>query len=201
MYLLLSALACAPTETATPPDKTTGNCDFHLEDSPPPASPEQLSELLDLARASAHPDLGEVAVDLDVMESDSDYFVANLDLSTFASPPEERRYLVFYNSLLFDDPPSYAAIGAILVHELKHVADYTQMDAEELAEFAVWYAQGDIAEYERETDEYALQVGCGPGLIEYREWLYARIDDETRAEKERDYYTPDEIEAWMSANR
>ncbi len=62
------------------------------------------------------------------------------------------------------------------------------------------YAQGPIAEYERETDHFALTRGCGSGLITYREWRYDPIPPDAVAEKRRDYLTPEEIRAWMEQN-
>jgi len=34
----------------------------------------------------------------------------------------------------------------------------------------------------------------------FREWLYAHVIAEVEAQKRIDYYTPEEIEAWMAAN-
>ena len=67
-----------------------------------------------------------------------------------------------------------------------------------IAAFGLWYATDDVSAYERETDLFALERGCGEGLIAFRTWLYAQLDDEAIAEKQRDYYTPEEIEAWMA---
>ena len=58
------------------------------------------------------------------------------------------------------------------------------------------YARGELPDYERQTDEQALERGCATGLKAYRLWLYDRVDDETEAQKRRDYYTPEEIDAW-----
>ena len=49
-------------------------------------------------------------------------------------------------------------------------------------------------------DEYALEAGCASGLKGYREWLYAHIPPEDVEAKRRDYYTPEEIDAWVEAN-
>ena len=86
------------------------------------------------------------------------------------------------------------------MHEFKHVLDYTEMDSNALIEFGLWYAGGDVAEYERATDEFALERGCASGLIDFREWLYGFVSEEVRAEKEANYYSPDEIRAWMEVN-
>ena len=135
------------------------------------------------------------------MESADSYFVANLDLATLAEAPLERDYRVLYNPALFADPPSRLAAGAILVHELKHALDYTGLEADELVEFGLWYASGDdISGYEKQTDEYALESGCAAGLSAYREWVYAHIPEDDLEEKVENYYTPEEIAAWVAEN-
>ena len=83
------------------------------------------------------------------------------------------------------------------MHELKHVMDYSQMNTSELIEFGIWYGSADIAEYERQTDLFTLEKGCGTGLIAFRNWLYGQVTDEVKAEKQRQYYTPEEIQQWM----
>ena len=108
---------------------------------------------------------------------------------------------MLYNPAMFPDPPSRIAAGAIIIHELKHVLDYTGMDSDELVDFGLWYASGDdISDYEKQTDEYALESGCAEGLSAYREWVYAHIPKEDLEEKMETYYTPDEIAAWVAAN-
>ena len=75
-----------------------------------------------------------------------------------------------------------------------------------LLDFAGWYASQDpatsdeLAAYERATDEKALQRGCADGLSAMRTWIYAHVDAETLAEKEKDYYTPEEITTWVADN-
>lgn len=165
----------------------------------PPTTVADVEALLEVAR-SAYVSLDGVAINLFALSSSSVFFQANLDITTIEEPPLERSYSLQYNPALFDDPPSRAAVGAILVHELKHILDYTEMSAEELVDFTVWYLSEDVSEYERATDEYALEAGCGEGLIAYREWLYDHIPPDAIASKRRDYYTPEEIEAWMEAN-
>ena len=53
------------------------------------------------------------------------------------------------------------------MHEFKHVLDYTEMNTNTLVEFGLWYADEDVAEYERATDEFALERGSATGLIEF----------------------------------
>lgn len=115
-----------------------------------------------------------------------------------------REYTIEYDPVLLTDPPEPVALAAILVHELGHVDDYLLMNSDEVLEFAVWYGTADpmtdddLAAYERATDEKALERGCAEGLSAMREWIYAHSDATVRAEKERNYYTPEEIEAYVA---
>lgn len=173
-------------------------CSLLMQDLEPPASEAELLALLREVQATFHPALDGVALELVSMSGDQDFFAAGVDLTTLDEDGLERTYIVRYGERILSDPPPFAGTGAIMIHELQHVLDYTEMDADALADFALWYAEGDIAEYERATDEAVLEAGCGAGLIDYRVWLYGQVDDETEAQKREDYYTPEEIEAWMA---
>jgi len=185
--LILSMFACTSDNA----------CEAISRGQQPVASAAEIEADLRAVQGALYPELDGVQISLTTLESETDFFVSNLELATFEDPPLDRHYLVLYNPLLLDDPPPRDATVAILAHELKHVQDYTEMDSAELADFAIWYATADIADYEHETDEASLERGCGIGLIHYREWLYARISLEAATEKKRVYYTPEEIEAWM----
>ncbi len=159
---------------------------------------DELRILLNEVRSNLYPQLDGVRIDLEPIVSETVYFNAAFDPANVEMPPRERRYIIGYNRRLFDAPPSYAAVVAVLAHELKHVLDYTEMDTEALIEFALWYMREDIAEYERATDEHALIVGCALALREFRVWLYDHIPPDAVEEKRRCYYTPEEIDAWMA---
>jgi hypothetical protein len=176
------------------------DCEALWRDLPPIEDVSDVERDVEAVRAELFPELAEVSIEVGEMTSETDFFVANLELSSFDNPPLLRDYLVLHNPEVFDDPPPRSGVIAILAHELKHVVDYTGMDSEALAEFALWYASEDTAAYERETDEHSLALGCGEGLIEYRLWLYDRLEPGAVEEKRRVYYTPEEIEAWMDAN-
>jgi len=165
-----------------------------------PTDETQMRALVDEVHQAVFPELSEVSIDLVQLESETDFFQANLDLGTVSEPPLERAYRVLYNPHLFDNPPDQSAVAAILVHELTHILDYTEMNSEQLIEFGIWYATSDTAEYERATDEEALWRGCAEGLIAYREWLYEQLDAEDADEKRRVYFTPSEIREWQTTH-
>lgn len=155
--------------------------------------------ILDAIRPTLFPDLDGVSITAQTVE-DVTFFQTTVELATFEDPPELRRYLVQVDPVVLADPPSTAAMVAVLAHELGHAQDFVGMDADALAEFAIWYSREDVADYEHATDEKALARGCGPGLAAFREWVYSHTDGEVEAEKRRVYYGPDEIAAWMATN-
>ncbi|MCB9680322.1 MAG: hypothetical protein H6733_02545 [Alphaproteobacteria bacterium] len=163
---------------------------------------DALPDLLDQVRRERFPELEGVPVALASLDSAEDFLVSDFDVTTFGAPPRERHYRVRANPRLFPDPPDgppgFAALYAIVAHELTHVRAYTLMDDATLAAWVIDYATGPIADIERATDLHVLELGCGDGLSAYRVWLYDHVDADTRAAKERDYYTPDEIAAWQA---
>jgi hypothetical protein len=175
-------------------------CQWILDDQAPVTDAAGLGDALDIVRAALYPELAVNLVTLDPTDSPEDYFVMSVDLGEGSGSGDERAFLLRYSTVQFADPMPYSGLGAILVHELKHAVDFRDMSSQQLVDFALWYSEGDYASYERETDEAVLEAGCGQGLIDFRLWLYDHVDAETLLEKQRDYYTPEEIAAWMEAN-
>ena len=200
-FLMMTA-SCGPAMTDTTdapsPQRTVGTCSPMRAGTPAPANATELEALMQEVRTELFPELATIPLSLVELDSETDFFQANLDFGTVNEPPLERAYRVLYNPRLFDNGPSQPAIAAILAHELTHILDYTQMESSELVEFGIWYATSDVAEYERETDESALWLGCAEGLTDYRIWLYDNIPADAVPDKERTYFTPDEIEAWVA---
>ena len=136
---------------------------------------------------------------------DLQFFRAWIELGTISAPdPRDRTYTVQYDPVVLADPPPAEALAAVLAHELGHVDHYLGMSTEEAVQFGVWYGtqdpttSDDLAAYERETDEKVLARGCAAGLAAMRVWIYEHVEGDVLVEKERNYYTPDEIAAWLS---
>jgi len=140
----------------------------------------------------AHPELDGLEIVVRPMRSDKVFFKADIAPGTLLRRPARRRYRVHYSTELFADPPPPDAVVAILDHELEHVRHYTTMSSATLAGFALDYAVGRAARYERATDQHPVAVGCGEGLARYREWLYARLTERQQRRKQVIYLTPDE---------
>ncbi|MCA9583957.1 MAG: hypothetical protein KC657_01220 [Myxococcales bacterium] len=201
-FAFAAALALWGCGDASSPPQAPAPKPARLADDPtlPRAdSVAAMQTLVDEVRKREYAELASYKIVLDPLESESDFFTADVDTSTIGKPAAERTYRVRYNPKLFGDPPSNRAVFAILVHELKHVLDYTKKSTEaELVDFGVKYAldQPFRTAYERATDEHALSRGYGEGLKDYRYWLYDRITPDKVEEKRRDYYTPEEIDAY-----
>lgn len=195
--MLLLLLACTPTAPVASDPPALLTCPALLDGGAPATDETELRTLLAAVQDNLFPELEGVEITMAPNQSEDGFFSANPDLTTLSAPPLERRYVVAYSTVQFEAPPPRDAVTAILAHELKHVLDYTEMDTQELVDFGIWYLQGDIAAYERQTDEHALELGCGEGLILYREWLYDRVTPEVEAQKRIDYYTPEEIGSWI----
>ena len=143
----------------------------------------------------AHPELDGYEVVVRPMRSDTVFFKADISPGTLLRRPARRTYRVHYSTALFADPPPPAAVVAILDHELEHGRHYTTMSSATLAGFALDYAIGRAARYERSTDRHPVALGCGEGLARYREWLYPRLSERQRKRKRATYLTPDEARA------
>ncbi len=188
--------------TACPADVERTFCERILTVTEPPADHDALDDLLDEVRQEVYPDSLDLQIDLGPATIQGAFFQANLDLTTADAEPRERHYQIQYTDWLFDDPPSHAACGAVLIHEHQHVEDYAGMDADELAAFTLWYLAGgeEVYAYERETDLPVLEAGCGEALIELREWAYDHLSQEDYERYLEQYWTPDEIREWMEEN-
>lgn len=193
------AVTPAPAPKTWPAWDPRTLCETSTQGLLAPTSQSDLQDILEQVQAAFYPQLAGVDVRLQVMQSASDYFASFTDVTTVSLPPLQRTYYVRFNPRLFSEPASYAAVAAIIAHELGHVVDYTQKDTDALVQFALWYGTAsDVSAYEHTTDERSLSLGCGTGLKAYREWLYAHVSTATMVQKEHDYYTPAQIDAWMA---
>ncbi len=202
---LVVCMACVPPDTDSgagpgqyPPARTIGECSPMRPGTAPPTNEVDLTALMQEVRLDLFPQIASIPLDLVELDSETDYFQANVDFGTVSEPAFERDYRVLYNPKLFEDGPSQPAIAAILAHELTHILDYTQMESSELVEFGIWYATSDAAEYERQTDESTMWLGCADGLIDYRVWLYDNIPADSVEDKQRSYFTPEQIREWVA---
>ena len=203
-FLLLFGVFGACTSPVT--DVATCPCDEISLPASPVTDDASVLSLLSATQVAAFPELNGVTLAVSPVE-DLAFFRASIDLGTLSVDTTVGRvYRVEYDPIVLSDPPEPAALAAVLAHELGHVNDYAAMTSTEYLDFGLWYAEqsaagsDDLAAYERATDEQALTRGCAAGLSAMREWIYAHCTGEVLAEKQRDYYSPDEIAAWVEAH-
>ena len=202
--MLTVLLAGCGQLTSGPSLTESGSTDCPCDRIELPGSPvtteADLAILLSRAVIATFPELTDV--DLVVSPVDAlQFFRSSIDLVSLDPLDDTTRvYRVEYDPVVLSDPPEPAALAAVLVHELGHIADYTAMTGTAYLDFGLWYGSStgtdELAAYERATDEQALARGCAPGLAAMRDWVYTHCSGEVLAEKQRDYYTPEEIEAW-----
>ena len=113
---------------------------------------------------------------------------------------EQRQYVLYLNPHLEQQPMSEFALTGILAHELTHFTDYTKMSVADLAIFLTKIKTSSEfnASYERATDLQSFERGYAAGIKEFRLWLYQQISDEAKRLKMRNYYTPVEIDQWLT---
>ena len=167
----LSLLACTQSPEVQKDTGSIPTCSFIMDRTSSPSSNSDIETLITTTR-SLVPELDGVSLRVETIESDSTFLAAQVNLSTISNPPLEREYIIQINPQIFEHQITGGSTVAILVHEFKHILDYTEMDTNALVEFGLWYAGGEVSEYERMTDEFTLERGCATGLIEFREWLY-----------------------------
>lgn len=194
--LCVGLFACGGDAPFDAADGLEGKADIGAPERPI-RTVDDLQGLFDRVRADVYPELADYSLELSPFDSEGDFFQASVKLTTAWKSGHNRVYLLKYNRALFGDPPSRAAVRAILVHEMKHILDYTKKSSVALAAFGIGYEFSNNRDYERATDEYALARGYGLGLKAYRLWLYDHVDAETEREKRATYYTPEEIDAYL----
>lgn len=163
----------------------------------PPVSRSELSNLITEVKRESFPELLGLKIPLVDYKSKNYFFQASLSKKALLSG--KKRYFLEVNPLLLSCPPSTEGLRAIIAHELAHFRDYETLSVTGLTKLGAHYlaSQKFRRNYERQTDMAALDLGHGPGLIEYRLWLYEKLSPKSLARKKRIYLTPEEIKEQM----
>ena len=156
--------------------------------------------LVNEIKATAYPELRDADVQVKLFKSESDYFRARFAMRQFLIG-RRMRYLVFVNAGAFTRPAPEAALRAIIAHELAHILYFSQRNRLQLFGLVRLATKGFTARFERWADLQAIARGYGAGLKEYRQWLYRNIPARSLEEKKRDYFSPEEIDAMVSATQ
>ena len=117
--------------------------------------------------------------------------------NAFKKDPNKRKAKLKVNKSVFKCAPPINGLRAILIHEAKHLLDYFTLNFTGYLKLLNSYTDNHRrAKYERSTDLYVLEKGYKNGLIEYRDWIYLRLNPKELKTKQCFYLTPKEISEW-----
>jgi integrase len=109
------------------------------------------------------------------------------------------RYLLFVNPGVFENDAPAAGVRAIVAHELGHILYFKKRNRLRLTGLVRLASRRFTARFERWADLTAISLGYADGLKEYRNWLYRHVPVSKLEEKHRNYFSPEEIDAILSA--
>jgi hypothetical protein len=161
---------------------------------------DHASLLLNEIKAASYPELRGADIQVKIFESQSDYFRARFAVPQFLTG-RRMRYIVFINAAVFTRRAPEEGVRAILAHELAHVLYFRRRNRLQLLGLVRLASKGFTARFERWADLQAIARGYGEGLKAYRKWLYQNIPAKNVREKKRDYFSPEEIDAIVSATQ
>ena len=148
--------------------------------------------------AASYPQLKGSDIRIESFASQSDYFKARFGYPQYFVT--RMRYLLFVNPRVFELHAPEAGVRAIIAHELAHALYFKLRNRVQLLGLVRLTSKQFTAEFERWADLKAISLGYGEGLKEYRRWLYKNAPGSRLAEKKRDYFSPEEIDAIEQAS-
>ena len=122
-------------------------------------------------------------------------FSDTLQFVSLPPTPMRMRYFVDVNPALFQEQAPSDGFCAILAHELVHVVSLSRGNRIRRLGLVRLLSKGQIRKFERRTDLEAIHRGYADGLKSYREWVYGHIPPSKLQEKQRNYFSPEEIDA------
>ncbi len=165
------------------------------------------ADLLPLLReiiAEAYPELKDISLSMGRFSESDSFFQSNFELHSLFS--EQPIYRIEVNPRIWQLSLPPLALKAVLAHELAHTRDYhlgqsagVNRVQNVLCVLNQLRLYESLRSYEHRTDLQAIFRGYGPGLKQYREWLYPLLNAEALLRKQEVYYTPAEIDALMQA--
>ena len=156
-----------------------------------------IQQVIQSVRQESFPLLSRATIAVYDLRSDSDYLQARFAVSSFFS--RKLQYLVFFNQEALRRQVPAEGLRAIVAHELAHISYYEDHSRMGLLSLVGLLVPSITTRFERKADLDAIVLGYGRGLQTFRIWLYRNIPPEKVADKKRDYYTPEEIEALLRA--
>jgi hypothetical protein len=162
------------------------------------AAMNEIAALLASVRVASFPQLKDVDIALEPMNSDYIYFESQFTLSSLLFS-RQLHYRLLYNPAVFARQAPRDGLRAILAHELAHIDYFHRQSRMGLVSLVRLLSTRFASRFERGADLRAIGLGYGPGLESYRGWLYRNVPPSRMEEKRRDYFSPEEIEAILQA--
>jgi hypothetical protein len=157
---------------------------------------ERIHAIVSQVIKASYPELTDADIRVVAFTNSSDYFRTRFTIPQFMTG-QRMQYLIRVNPEVFSRNCPDSAIRAIVAHELGHVLFFKQRNRLRLLGLVRLESKSYTAEFERWTDLQAISRGYSAGLKEYRRWLYQNVPPGSLAEKRRDYFSPEEIDAIM----
>ena len=198
--LLLSLPAAARSMTAeaasgcSADQSTAISSDAGVESGSPKAEVDLTQVRLQELRGASFPELRKVDLRVHTFHSQADYFRARFSIPRFLFLMR-MRYFVEVNPALFGQAAPLDGVCSVMVHELVHIVSLSHGNRIRRLGLVRLISPRYTAKFERKTDLGAIHRGYGDGLKSYRKWVYAHIPASKLAEKRRNYFSPEEIEA------
>jgi hypothetical protein len=167
--------------------------------APRPESFSDVETLVESVRHRSFPQLQNAKITIYDLHSDFDYLQARFTVSSFFS--RELSYMILFNpeAIRRGVPPD--GLRAIVAHELAHINYYESQSRMGLLSLVRLLVPSFTTRFERRADLDTIALGYARGLEQYRVWLYRNVPAGRASEKRRDYYTPEEIEALLQAQK
>jgi len=154
----------------------------------------QVRQIVEDITANSYPELKNARIEIKLFDSSADYFQTRFTFTSFLFRPG-LRYLLKVNRNLFVHLVPVDGVRAIIAHELGHIFYFRSRNRIKLIGLVRLVCKDFTAQFERGTDMQAINRGYAEGLKSYRQWLYGQIRAGKLAEKKRNYFSPEEIDA------
>ncbi|MEW6210367.1 MAG: hypothetical protein AB1631_18515 [Acidobacteriota bacterium] len=164
---------------------------------PKVAAIERTRAMVEEIRSRSFPELRDAEIQIKTFRSGADYFRSRFGWPQFFF--RRMRCIIMVNPSVFEQGAPESGIRAIIAHELAHALYYKNGNRLRLLGLVRLVSRNFTARFERAADLQAISRGYGEGLRLYREWLYGNVPPNKLDEKKRNYFSPPEIEAIMSA--
>ena len=175
---------------------------FESEPSTDEANPtfKQVHQLVDSVRDASYPQLKDAEITMHDLRSNVVYFETRFTFSSYFFA-RRLRYLMMFNREAMNRRIPADGLRAIVAHELAHIDYFHRERRIGLLGLVRLLSPSFTARLERKADLEAIALGYGQGLQLFRRWLYGNIPPDRVAEKKRDYFSPEEIEAILQAEK